>query len=297
MDTRKAVYATITFFSIFERPITKEEIRQYLYQATAGKVEVEANLDQLVKEGLVAGRYDFYTLKDHTPALKAQKNKFEISTKLLKKACRWAKVLKMAPFVRAIIVTNSVAMHNADEKSDIDLVIVADKNIYIAKSFIWTLLNLFNQYEKKDSKSTKFSLGYAFSTDNLDLSRDNFKHPDPIAYYTTAMYLPLFSIGGYENLIRKNRWVSEKLPNFRPYKNYDQRKSLLQLLLESFLKGKPGEWIEKKLADIHIKHTWSLPENHWKSAYTIATTSRLKLNAIEASTRVKHEFNARLKAL
>lgn len=49
----------------------------------------------------------------------------------------------------------------------------------------------------------------------------------------------------------------------------------------------PAEILEPVLRSIHIKHTFSLPENHWKTSSTVANNDMLKLHAIDAreSTR------------
>jgi hypothetical protein len=48
--------------------------------------------------------------------------------------------------------------------------------------------------------------------------------------------------------------------------------------------------LEPLLRRVHIRHTFKLPENHWKTSSTIADRKMLKLHALDPRKDLRNRF-------
>lgn len=300
----KSVFLTMAYFDIFNIPLNSEEIKIFLYAKTATSKEVSTAIESLLKRNLIQLKNGFYFLAGRQNLINERIIKEKSSEKWISKAIKFIPLLKIAPFVRTILITGSTSMRNATEKSDIDLVLIVDKDyIYTAKTFLWIILKILGQYEIKNKKAGRFSIGYCYSTTYLTLSENAFMCPWPMRRYWVTLNMPIFDIGGYKKLLSENSWIKNELPNFS-FKHrqttlrnprVDTKKSLAQKIIEKSLDNKIGKLIESALAKMHIEHTWRLPENYLSTSCTVATHNRLQLNAKEASKKIKERFDERIK--
>lgn len=304
LTLEKSIFFTLSYFDIFGIPLTLSQIRVFLFEKKAGSEEIKCAIEPMLKRGLVEREQDFYFLAGRHGIIKERILKEKISEKLISKTVKLLPILKMAPFVRAILITGSTSMKNATDKSDIDLILITERDfIYTAKTFLWVILKILGQYETKTKKKGQFSIGYCYSTSYLTLLENAFKYPWPMRRYWLCLNMPVFDIGGYQKLLGENDWMEKELPNFSlearqemlKNLNVDTRQSLAQKIIERGLDNKLGKFLESILAKLHIEHTWRLPENYLSSSGTVASRNRLQLNAKEASKHIKQEFEERIK--
>lgn len=130
-------------------------------------------------------------------------------------ANKGALILSKIPTIKGIFVTGALAMNNADENSDIDLMIVTKKN------FLWTtrlasylLLNLMNiKVRKPNDKKEEDRLCLNIWLDESSL---NWNKNDRNIYsaHEIAQVRPIIDKENiYREFLWKNKWILDYWPN------------------------------------------------------------------------------------
>ena len=129
-----------------DMPLTLVEVQKYLYvkkgaHEYAPLFNIQRALDILKKNNLVSEYLGFWSLCNNKKILKkrAQNTKFTtMKWKILKKKGRF---LPYIPYIKSISVTGSIALNNADENSDIDILIKTKKDEIWTTRFLTTIIS------------------------------------------------------------------------------------------------------------------------------------------------------------
>ena len=289
----QGILSTLAFFDIYKLPINTQRVFELLYRVQANEKEVQLELDRLVTLGIIVHKEKKYALTDWDEKT-FRDNQIEIEK-------RWTRIrhyywlLSIVPFVQHVSVINSVAMGNADSESDIDFFVVTRPNrLYFVRSAIIILFKLLGVYKNKQHVNMRFCFGFYITSDNLAIKSLLLPNEDPYLVFWMATIMPIYSLKYYEKLIKENKWIYSWFPNFKSHyrlemyrklKPKDGIKKLLELLFII-----PAFLLEPLLRRIHIKHTFNLPENHWKTSSTIANRAMLKLHALDPRKDLRAKF-------
>ena len=292
-ENQKAILSTLSFFHIYKLPLNAERIWQLLYCRQATLDEVKKELLNLSNKGIICENGGLYSL-DHFDTWKYHANQLEIKE-------RWEKVkkyywlLSCLPFVEEISVINSVAMGNADAESDIDFfVITRPKRLYFVRTMVIVIFKLLGVYKTRTKINKRFCFGFYMTTDQLSIKNLLLSEQDPYMAFWLGTMIPIVGHNVYEKFIKENRWIYYYLPNFNLFKRLSLTKDFkpkprLKFLL-SALAYFPAIILESILRRIHIRHTFKLPENHWKTSSTIANKQMLKLHALDPRLDLRAKF-------
>ena len=130
-------------------------------------------LRQRIADELLRGSVnpDLYAVfaqsKDKTISDVAKQINFNNNKSIIKAA----KILSYLPFIKSIAVVNSLAFFNCDKKSDIDFLIITERNkIWTARALSSVLMHILGlrRYGKKVAK--RICLSFYISEEKLDLS-------------------------------------------------------------------------------------------------------------------------------
>ena len=137
--------------------------------------------------------------------------KIQVQNLYLFKAKIACLVLQLAPFIRFVGLTGSLARGQASEKSDIDFFIVTKNGrIWICRAFCLVLMSIFGLKRYKDKIAGRVCLNI-FQTDNhLKLSYlDHRESPQWLARDYAHM-VPFWSAGQiFNRFVKENNWVEE----------------------------------------------------------------------------------------
>ena len=218
----KAVLSVISFYAIFEYPLTEDEIWQNLlfYKEVDDDYErkdLAKILSDLEKKKLLfkkSGLYASFSFDNELLYLD-KRRKFYLHYYLkLKKSRVWAKRLAIFPGVRMVALVNSVAMKMPKENSDLDFFIITDKNsLWISRFFITLFLKLFglrpNFTDDKDTICTSFWL----SETDMNLAKIKNRYFDVYLFNWLYNVIPLYDAGNYyEKFQKANNWKKRFLP-------------------------------------------------------------------------------------
>lgn len=290
----QGILSTLAFFGIYQLPISAARTWELLYKTQATRQAVQLELDRLVQLGLVVHKDGLYALEQWDE--KRQRDNLVEIEKRWTRVKKYYWLLSAIPFVEHVSVINSVAMGNADSESDIDFFVITQPNrIYFVRSVIIVLFKLLGVYKNRDHVNLRFCFGFYISSDQLSI-----RHlllpggDDPYLVFWLATMTPVYSLKFYEKFMKENRWVYSYFPNLKPMQRLEMYRKLtpnngLKRIARAAC-GLPAAILEPLLRAIHIRHTFNLPENNWKTSSTVANKHMLKLHALDPRRDLRRRF-------
>ncbi|MCL4354264.1 hypothetical protein M1349_02205 [Patescibacteria group bacterium] len=223
MGSKKVVLKTLLYSDIFDYPLTKEEIWNYLISDK--KILKKDFLLKLKNEKTVEQKDGFYFIKNRENIIEIRKKRQKISIEKIKKAKKIIPLLSLFPTVRMIGISGSLALENCEEDEDIDLFVITETgSLWVTRFLLVVSLKLFGLYREKKSKivKDKFCLNMLISKNCLKLSKSR---QNLFSAHEIAQVLPIVSKGSsYRDFIAENLWVKNYLPNFKIRKSFIEKK-------------------------------------------------------------------------
>jgi hypothetical protein len=151
----KAIYSSLAYADIFEYPLNKEEIKEWLIGgrelSLVSQKDVDKKIQGLVEKKKIGKKEDLYYLKGRTKIVRIRKEREKWSTAKIKIAENVAVILRKIPWVKLIGITGGVARKNAKREDDIDLFfIVSEKRLWLTRVIIVLILKGLGRYRRSD---------------------------------------------------------------------------------------------------------------------------------------------------
>jgi hypothetical protein len=215
-SAEKAVVKTLVYRDLFDYPLKAEEIRRFLIEKkTTGTVVKEA-LVRLESRRVIAKEGSFYFLSDRKKIVSLRRKRQVISERKMKRANRYAALLRFVPWVRAIFVTGAVAAGNAEEKDDLDiLTIVSPQRLWLTRLFVFLILIALGAKRRVEARvaSNKVCPNMFFSVSALRLPKNE---QNLYTAYEIAQVRPLWERSPIHQLfLAENSWIKRFLPNWK----------------------------------------------------------------------------------
>ncbi|MBI4084708.1 MAG: hypothetical protein HY431_02280, partial [Candidatus Levybacteria bacterium] len=211
LSNQQEILKTLLYSDIFQYPLTENE----LWRFAGAKMNKDAchhalrNLTHLItKEG------KYYYLTDRRGMVKKREERVKESERKVRFAKESVSLLRLVPSVVFIGISGSVAMKNCKKDDDIDLFIIARKNIvWFTRLCVLLLLQLTGKRRRRYDKTAanQICVNMFMSENALIFSRD--RHSLYTAHEVIRM-IPIFERGNvYNKFLHANSWVKEYLPN------------------------------------------------------------------------------------
>lgn len=285
------ILRTLLYYDIFDYPLKDEEVYKFLPQNTISETEFKEHLDTICSESnSIISKHNEFVFIDSKKNLVAQRLERENTSFGKWKAAKLVTALiKNFPFVRAVFITGSLSKNNSDEKADLDfMLITAPSRLWICRSLLMLFkkIFLFNSYKY-------FCINYLITEDNLEIEEKNIFTATEIAYIKST-----YNSGLMNKFIASNLWIKNYFPN---YTEGDESlhgtpvrisncSCFLRKLLEIPFKGKFGDWLERKLLHLTVRH--------WKKKYShISDEEREQMFKSTISESKTHPHNMQKKIL
>jgi Nucleotidyltransferase domain len=271
------VLSTLIYFDVFQYPLTSIEIFE---RCTLNNVEdTTIALQELQQLKIVYCINGFYTLHNNEQLVERRLTANAFATKSLQKAKLISKLIKRFPYVRAIMLSGSIAKNYMDEQSDIDYFIVTAPNrLWVCRLFFVLVQKIlfFNKYKY-------FCYNYMVDENHVTITDKSF--------YTAieaSTVLPVYNLHLYNQFMEKNRWIQDYFPNYPATSSVllNNRRSTLQKVVEPLFNNKFGEWLDVFL----MKKI----EAKWRKAYSkkmFEGTNNLQLNRYTAKAHTEGHYN------
>lgn len=205
-----AVLKTLAYADIFDYPLTKEEIRQWLIE---DKGKIEKTLQGLIKKGKVGQKDSYFFFKGRKKLVAERKKREEWAREKWRIAQKTAKKLEPLPLIKLIGVTGALAMNNARQEDDIDLLVISSANtLWLTRLLIFLFCPILGiKRRKPGEKRVKNKICFNLF---LDESRLKVGPPSLFLAHEICQVRPLVNKEKtYERFLEKNRWVKDFLPN------------------------------------------------------------------------------------
>jgi hypothetical protein len=208
-----SIEQTITFYDLFDYPLTANEIFNNLFQPTQDYSYFEL-IKTLEMNNTLEFDQGFYFLPGRFEIVAKRKKRYLITEQKIKNNLKYIKLLSRIKAIKTIFICNTVAYHNAQEDSDLDLFIITRKNrIWSTRLLTTLLMKIFNKRPTKTDQKDKICLSFFITEDNLSLENIAIKN-DVYLYYWISQLLPIYDP---ENLHKEfwqgNNWLKKYLPN------------------------------------------------------------------------------------
>jgi len=259
---------TITYFDIFDYPLTLNEIYQYLY--TGGMLGGDYSINEIKEElinnpklqKVITTSGGFYFVKGRQEIIKIRLERYRLAEKKFSLVLKAVNLIKFIPFIKLVSVCNNLAGFNAKKESDIDLfIIVKEGRLWLTRLVLVFLIAVLGLRPPKEKVQDKLCLSFYVTNNNLDLSQIKIATDDIYLTYWLATLFPVYQREDYYNkLMQTNSWLSKYLPEYERkkislrYKIEDTRFSKwVYQTKEKFLSGIWGDWFEGWTKSIQLK--------------------------------------------
>ena len=240
VNTKGSILKVLAYFSMFEYPLTKAEIRKYLPPEPAPD-DFDTALEELVTDSTVFLMNEFYGLQNDITLVKRRKEGNQRAAQLLPKAMKIGRFLSQFPYVRAIGISGSLSKMYADEKADIDFFIITQADrLWIARTF----MHIFKKFTFLTGRQHLYCMNYYLDEKALQLTNQNI--------YTAIETVTLIPAGGtaMPDFFMANEWVSEWFAGYNAVNHHAKekvRKSWLKQMTEWLLNNKAGNHLDDYL--------------------------------------------------
>lgn len=217
---------SIIYHDIFDYPLTIFELIKW----SAGN-KVKLSKTQEVK---IVGKRGYLSIKDREGIILKRFMRKRISVRKVIIAKRAAKILSFIPTIKMVAVTGALAMENANEEADIDLMIITSKDtLWTTRLFTLLLLDILGiprrKYGDRNQKN-KLCLNIWLDENNLAWRKRNM-----FTAHEIAQIKPLVNKEEtYEKFISKNKWITDYWPNAVKVQSYSRQTDIRPSLLTIF---------------------------------------------------------------
>lgn len=235
-ELEKSIIATLGYFEIFNYPLDAKQINKNLIGARADFDEVDLALKEILNEGKIISKNNSY-------ALPRREYLFPLKEKGLKLSMRKIKILKLAklvlsliPWVRGAILFGSLSIKNANELSDIDLMIIAKKgHVWTTRLFVKAVLTTLFIGRKKDQihAPDKICPNHFVSEDHLEIPFQNIYNA---MMYKNGIVIIDKGLNLRSEFFKKNPWIFKSDIISNDYNKKDDQSTPSLSLLEKISK-------------------------------------------------------------
>lgn len=258
--TEKNILKTITYFSLFRYPITKEEIYSFNRERT-DQFSIEKSLAILCREGVIYKLEEFYSIYNDLSLVSRRRLGNQMAAKQMVNAHRAAKILSLFPFVSGLAISGSLSKNYADNHTDIDFFVITRANrLWIARTF----MHLFKKFTFLTGKEDWFCMNYYVDEEALEITEKNI--------FTAMEIVTLLPMHGEVCLSRffeDNKWTTDFFPSRVACRDKvpEMRSLYINKIIEFSLNNRFGNFLDDFLMKITDKR-WNKRNKSKKISHT-----------------------------
>ncbi len=326
-DLERSILATVSYYDIFDYPLTGFEIWRLLIRAkqkqtgpdlprqdrtdTAGLLRQSAWAAGGVFEALhgsgelkerLGEKFGFYCLFGRERIVEKRLRRKKLADRKWKKLRRVFRLLAAVPFVRGIFVSGSLAMENSKEDSDVDIIVVARSGrIWTVRTFMTAFTFLLGVRRHGDKTRDRICLNHYITDKSLLIPFGSL--------YNAESYAHLLSVYREDDAIfrrfqEENDWLGRYLINYRPSELSSTRAvarprifSLFSRLGEFLLSGQAGDKLERVFASFQRRRIEKDPLFKKTGGRITIDETQLEFHPDSHEYFVIPEFNRRMETM
>lgn len=216
---------------------------------SVSREEISYALTTLEQEGVIISRDGWHALREAPDIDEAKKRIAASHTKIARNRIFFF-IMQAIPFIEAAAITGSVSMGNAKEKSDIDILCIAQKGrIWTARILLLLLAELFGARREQKNLLDKMCCN-CFVTKNVLFPIQNIA-----SAHMLARENPLFGNETHEVFFAHNPWIEEYFSRQKHAPLFPLSRMLRAISATAAwpLSGTLGDALERMLAQWQIR--------------------------------------------
>ena len=138
--------------------------------------------------------------------LKNKEKETDVEKEFYKKTEKYLKFIKWIPGLKMVWIGNSISMNSASKNSDIDLLIVSNKNrMWLVRILVTFIFQILGVRKNEKNHAGRFCLSFFCEIEGLDFS--NFVlEKDPYLYFWILYFKPILDFWNtYDLFLEKNK--------------------------------------------------------------------------------------------
>lgn len=295
MTVKQAVISTLAYFDLFDVPLTREEIYENLFFLNPD----QRKIDIYLRESPLIHELDgYFSLKRNSAFYEHFFAKRRRAKEFWKRVNRFQWIFSLAPFVKFVGVCNSLPIRAVEDDSDIDLLIVTEKNhMFTARLFVTLLVSMFGIRRHGRKIRKRFCLSFFTTEDNLNFEK---LKKGPYDIYLAYWIKTLEPISGdyviYEKFLKTNReWLKPYFAHLIKHRRRFRKTRTWQKKIKTFLeKAFEKEKWEIRMRNWQLQRSLKKYRNLEDQSGTIITQNMLKFHDKDAREQVRHDWVARI---
>jgi len=202
IELSEAIIRVIVFFDLFDYPLSAIEIQKYLNKAYSLD-EITSCLEQTEQ---IKTKNGFYFLNSREEIVTTRQKRHNYSQRKIKKAKNFSRIFSLLPWVKTIVLSNSIGQYNLRDGSDIDFFIITSaKRIWLTRLFCAGIAAILNSRPSEKNKRDKICLSFYITEESLNLDSLKLKDDDPYFYYWLRSFILLYNKDSvYEQFLSAN---------------------------------------------------------------------------------------------
>lgn len=293
-----AILDTLTYHSLFDFPLTAQEICLTLPKSREGtQLAVIRELSALESGGQIDSEDGLWFLVGQESSAQSRKSRYNLAERKFRIAKRFFRIARHAPFLRAVYICNTLSRSNAKEGSDIDLFIVtAPGRIWLTRLFVTGLAKLLHARPNSTTAKDKICLSFFNTEDALNLRTHAIENDIYLPHWLFDLY-PLYDESGISGKIfAENMWARDQISGLHRHVGSARRtikgkKDILKKGLEHVLQRDVFENAAMRF-QMRIMPK-GLKENSREEKGVVINSTTLKLHGLDrrASIRDRYEVS------
>ena len=301
-DLEKSILSTLVYYDILGCPLTSWEVFKYLNKKGDFKVDLNEVLNILDNSSelskVINQKNGLYFLKGRQKIVKQRIERQIISDKKWKKARRIIRFLQLIPYIRMVVVSGSLAMNNAKEESDIDLLIIAQSGrIWTSRAFTTLFMHIIGQRRHGNLTKNRFCLNHYITDQSLKIPWQSLYNAQTYAH----LVLVWERKGLYKKFQKANQWINNYLVNYptiekgylttiESNKPFESIRKLREKILDTWF-GNVLEYFLKKIQEGKIKRE---PLTYKSGGRVTFNDKQLELHPDSPEKKILEKYNSKM---
>lgn len=310
-NLEKSVLATIVYYDVIERPLTRFEVFKYLInpvrnnqnqnKPTLNKIiellEKSAELNQFIGQ-----QNGFYFLKNRTDLVGQRLEKQKLSDQKWKKAKKIIRTLQAVPYLRVVIVSGSLALNNPRSESDIDLLIIAQQGrIWTCRALTTLFFGLIGKYRRGSLTKDRFCPNHYLTDRSLEITFRSLYNAQTYTHLTPVWQA---SPDLYSRFQETNQWLRDYLifypesqtgylKEIKSSRLFNLIRKIQEFILDSQL-GNGLEFILKRIQQNRIKKDRL---TYQPGGRVVFNDQQLEFHPVSPEKNIIEKYNQKMKQL
>jgi len=303
----KSILATVSYYDIFDYPLTGFEIWRYLVLSEESKNNkfTAGELFEVITGGgglknKISQKHGFYFLVGREGIVEKRLWRKKLADEKWKKMKKVFELVVLVPFVRGIFISGSLAMENSKNDSDIDIIVVAKYGrIWTVRTLMTALTTVLGVRRHGNKTEDRICLNHYITDESLQIPFESLYNAESYVHLTN-LYKEDKNI--FHLFQEQNGWIRNYLTNYKiselgSVRSIDKNRFFVftSKIFEVILSGFLGNKIEKIFTSVESRRI-ERDALYKKSGGRITIDdSQLEFHPDSHENFIIPEFNRRMK--